>query len=153
MESTNEKFVMPSSICRICHRRLTEETSVKLGIGPVCRAEKICDEKDNKQGELFMVEAIEGFNEDIVCRRDADGIHTNVPRRITYHSPDGFEWGYGGSGPSDFALNILSIFLGQEKAWQYHQDFKWKFISTLPREGGTIRQADILSWIKEHIDA
>lgn len=28
------------------------------------------------------------------------------------HSPDGFEWGYGGSGPAQLALAILADFLG-----------------------------------------
>ena len=100
-----------------------------------------------------MVKKIEGWNEDIVCSRDADGIHTNVPRRITNHSPDGFEWGYGGSGPADFALNILSIFMGQEEAWKYHQDFKWAAVARIPHEGGIIRCADILEWIKKRQEA
>jgi len=33
-----------------------------------------------------------------------------IPRKIKHverHSPDGFEWGYGGSGPADTALSIL----------------------------------------------
>jgi len=131
-------------ICRKCKRRLTNPLSVILGIGPVCRAIHI------QQGEFeFMkVNKIENWNEDIVCSRDEDGIHTNVPRRITYHSPDGFEWGYGGSGPADFALNILSIFAGQEFAERHHQEFKFEFIAPMPYEGGTIKRDDILSWIK-----
>jgi len=131
--------------CRKCKRKLTNPLSVKLGIGPICRA------IDIKQGEFeFMkAEKIEGWNKDIICSRDENGIHTNVPQRIIYHSPDEFEWGYGGSGPSDFALNILSIFLGQELAERYHQDFKWKFIAPMPPEGGTIKQDDILKWIEE----
>ena len=28
-------------------------------------------------------------------------------KHICAHSPDGFEWGYGGSGPADTALSIL----------------------------------------------
>jgi hypothetical protein len=95
-----------------------------------------------------MVDAIPDFG-DVTCSRDYEGIHTNVPRRIIRHSPDGFEWGYGGSGPSDFALNILSVFVGQKLATQYHQDFKWEFIYNLPYEGGTIKRDDILEWIKE----
>ena len=39
-----------------------------------------------------MVEKLENFNEDIILKRDRNGIDTNVPRRIIYHSPDGFEW-------------------------------------------------------------
>jgi len=133
--------------CCVCKRRLTNPLSVKLGIGPICRA----NEKDSLQEvfEFMKVSKIENWNEDIVCTRDDSGIHTNVPCRITNHSPDGFEWGYGGSGPADFALNILSIFLGQEEAWKYHQDFKWEFIASMPHEGGTIKCEDILKWIKE----
>ena len=37
---------MPSSHCRICHKQLSNPFSVKMGIGPVCRA------KYNKQ-EVF----------------------------------------------------------------------------------------------------
>jgi hypothetical protein len=90
-----------------------------------------------------MVNAIPDFG-DVVCSRGKDGIQTNVPRRITRHSPDGFEWGYGGSGPADFALNILSVFIGQRLAYLYHQDFKWKFIAGMPHEGGTIKRETIL---------
>jgi len=97
-----------------------------------------------------MIKAIPGFG-DVFCYRDEDGIHTNVPRRLTYHSPDGFEWGYGGSGPSDFALNILSVFIGQDLAYLHHQDFKWKFIANLSWEGGTIKREDILEWIKVNV--
>jgi len=95
----------------------------------------------------MKADKIENWNEDIVCSRDEDGIHTNVPRRITQHSPDGFEWGYGGSGPADLALNILSIFAGQEFAERHHQEFKFEFIAPMPHEGGTIKCEDILSWI------
>jgi hypothetical protein len=39
-------------------------------------------------------------------RREGD-TSTNVPHLVTYHSPSGFAWGYGGSGPADLALTIL----------------------------------------------
>lgn len=49
---------------------------------------------------------------DVVCRRDPDGLKRfNVPRRHVHHSPTGMEWGYEGSGPADYALNILTAFL------------------------------------------
>jgi len=98
-----------------------------------------------------MINALADFNSDIVCSRDASGTHTNVPRRITKHSPTGFEWGYGGSGPADFALNILSVFIGQEKAESggLYQLFKQDFVMPLPQEGGTIPRAEILKWIEK----
>src|SRR5579862_9119212 len=36
---------------------------------------------------------------------------TNVPWSVVSHRPSGFEWGYGGSGPADLALNILNWFV------------------------------------------
>jgi hypothetical protein len=96
-----------------------------------------------------MVEAIKDFKEDIVCSMDASGRHVNIQQRIVRHSPTGFAWGYGGSGPADLALNILSVFIGQEAAESLYQDFKWKFIAPLPFRGGTIPRETILNWVKE----
>lgn len=45
------------------------------------------------------------------------------------HSPDGFSWGYGGSGPAQLALAILADAIGDERALAIYQDFKWKVVS------------------------
>jgi hypothetical protein len=45
------------------------------------------------------------------------------------HSPDGFNHGYGGSGPSQLALAIILKITGD--AGKY-QDFKWDVIATIP---------------------
>jgi hypothetical protein len=139
----------PSSTCRICSRRLRNSISIELGIGPVCRA-KIHFQDDEKQGVLFMVEKIDGFG-DVRFWRDESGTDTNVPHRIKCYSPTGFEWGYGGSGPTDFALNILSVFIGEEaaRANGLYQDFKWEFIAGLPHEGGTLKREDVMRWVQE----
>lgn len=44
------------------------------------------------------------------------------------HSPDGFNWGYAGSGPAQLALAILL-----EQALSHYQQFKWDVISKLPQ--------------------
>lgn len=97
-----------------------------------------------------MEEAIKDFG-DVVCSRDGNGIKTNVPRRIIRHSPDGFEWGYMGSGPSDFALNILSVYIGQKEAQGggLYQSFKLEFVAKLPTEGGTIKQKNVFRWLNK----
>lgn len=111
---------------------------------------------------------------DIVCRRSpapewmgGGSPEFNIEQRVVHHSPTGMEWGYGGSGPADFALNIMNLFLPildlvggdvvglyrgtcARDAWDLHQPFKWAFIATLPREGGTIKGDDIRAWIKEN---
>ena len=38
-------------------------------------------------------------------------VGTNVPWTVVKNSPYGFNFGYGGSGPADFALNILQAVL------------------------------------------
>jgi hypothetical protein len=51
------------------------------------------------------------------------------------HSPTGFEWGYGGSGPAQLALAILAdVFHNDQLAVRLHQDFKWMAIAPLARE-------------------
>jgi hypothetical protein len=54
------------------------------------------------------------------------------------HSPTGFEFGYGGSGPAQLALAILADCCGDELAVVYHQPFKWAVIARLPAEGGSL---------------
>ena len=51
------------------------------------------------------------------------------------HSPDGFEWGYGGSGPAQLALALLADALGDDSlALRWYQDFKWKVVAPLDRD-------------------
>jgi hypothetical protein len=101
---------------------------------------------------MKMAKAIKDFKEDIVCSRSGGGPSVNIPRRIVRHSPTGFNWGYGGSGPADLALNILSVFIGQEAAESLYQAFKWEFIAPMPYQGGTIPRETILNWVKEKKD-
>ena len=56
---------------------------------------------------------------------------TALPPRndLRDHSPDGFAWGYGGSGPSQFALAILAFLTDDKTAEALYQDFKWEFIA------------------------
>lgn len=49
------------------------------------------------------------------------------------HSPTGFSWSYGGSGPAQLALALCIEIMGVDKALNVYQDFKWKYIATLPK--------------------
>ena len=75
---------------------------------------------------------------DIVCERvDARAVLTGVPHEWVWHSPGGFEWGYGGSGPADLALNILLSATGdRDFAALQRQRFKRDLIAPLPASGG-----------------
>lgn len=91
------------------------------------------------------------LTEDIILKRTPE-VETNVPHQWIHHSPDGFEWGYGGSGPADLALNILLMAgLDKNKSWRLHQDFKWKFIATMSHEGGILKKEEINKWIESHL--
>lgn len=61
-----------------------------------------------------------------------DGEFLNPIRSQKYrnHSPDGFNWGYGGSGPAQLALAIVLKLRGKSDGYQ---DFKFKFIAGLPQ--------------------
>lgn len=54
------------------------------------------------------------------------------------HSPTGFEFGYGGSGPAQLALAILSDCCGDELAVQYHHAFKWAVIARITSPGASL---------------
>lgn len=62
-----------------------------------------------------------------------DGIDTRAlpPRNdLRDHSPDGFQFGYGGSGPSQLALAMCADALGDdEHALRVYQQFKNSFVA------------------------
>lgn len=67
------------------------------------------------------------------------------------HSPDGFEWGYGGSGPSELALALLADHLGYEPpATLYHQ-YKAQVISRLRHDGWSLGSSDIAAWLAANL--
>lgn len=80
---------------------------------------------------------------------------------IVWHSPTGFGWGYGGSGPADLALSILADTLCERpttddvrhgRAWclQRHQDYKWAAIAPLAQdEPFVIRAEEVEAWLSE----
>ena len=54
-------------------------------------------------------------------------------QKIRNHSPDGFAWGYGGSGPAQLALAILLELFPADVAEAHYQDFKFAVIAGLPQ--------------------
>lgn len=53
--------------------------------------------------------------------------------KIRNHSPDGFNWGYGGSGPAQLSLAILMKYLPVEYALELYQDFKFSVVGKWPQ--------------------
>jgi hypothetical protein len=65
-----------------------------------------------------------------------DGIRLDPSRSqaIYNHSPDGFSFGYCGSGPAQLALALLlHAGVDEDRAVILHQNFKEQFVARLPR--------------------
>jgi len=69
---------------------------------------------------------------------------------IVRHSPDGFNWGYSGSGPADTALSILTDCLGPETANVYYQEFKFDIVAGW-ENFFEITEIEIREWLKSKI--
>ena len=67
---------------------------------------------------------------------------------IERHSPDGFNWGYGGSGPADTALSILADCLGKVQAGALYQLFKRDFVAGWGDEF-SINEKEIKNWARK----
>ena len=52
--------------------------------------------------------------------------------KLRNHSPDGFNWGDGGSGSSQLALAILLEIVPEDVALKNYINFKFKYITQLP---------------------
>lgn len=61
------------------------------------------------------------------------------------HSPDGFQWGYCGSGPSQLALAILADCLGDGEALHHYQEFKQDVVSSWG-DSWTITAENVEAW-------
>jgi len=68
-------------------------------------------------------------------------------RHFERHSQDGFEFGYGGSGPADLARSILIDLFGITIADAHYMNFKWAFIAPLKENTFEIREEDINLWL------
>jgi hypothetical protein len=86
----------------------------------------------------------EGRREGHAVTVTVDGRRLNPRRDLWNHSPNGFEWGYGGSGPAQLALAILADHLDDDQeALNFYQRFKWAIIAELPGRGWRLTTLEI----------
>jgi len=70
------------------------------------------------------------------------------------HSPDGFAWGYGGSGPAQLALALLADAVDSKAAEKYYQAFKADVIAGMNQDlGWCLTGSDIITWLAERSKA
>lgn len=90
--------------------------------------------------------------------REEDGVDVRVNDRdldlegslvLRNHSPTGFEWGYGGSGPAQLALAILFDFSGDiDMSLEHYQRFKWEVVARLPKNEWRLSGAEVRAWLE-----
>lgn len=70
---------------------------------------------------------------------------------IVNHSPNGFNWGYGGSGPAQCALGILLDMTGDETvATRWYQTFKSEVIAQIPTDKKMqMSETKIREWLQQ----
>lgn len=84
----------------------------------------------------------------VVSIRDFNGTSYLTPQRSQRHrnhSPDGFNWGYGGTAPAQLALAILlDAFGSAHLAQKWYQPFKWHWVSAWGEEWEISK--DVIQW-------
>jgi hypothetical protein len=68
------------------------------------------------------------------------------------HSPTGFAWGYGGSGPAQLAFAILACVIGVKRASDPHlyQNYRRQVIERLDQKAGfAITEQSVIDWCRE----
>lgn len=100
-----------------------------------------------------MAKKYKGMRDEDICvvhvYNNADVYSLPTALNTRNHSPAGFEWGYGGSGPSQLALAILIDLIGEAGALSLYQDFKFHFIANLPHYEWEINESEIREWLSE----
>lgn len=80
-----------------------------------------------------------------------DGVSRPLPFHLAVqpHSPDGFEWGYGGSGPSQLALAMCVELLGPQEALKVYLRVKDHLIAPIQAKNWKIRAGEILEVVEQ----
>jgi len=93
----------------------------------------------------------------VVIRRAADQFRElDLRLDLAKHSPSGFNWGYGGSGPAQLALALLADFFGNPRspvadqlALSLYQDFKFRVIANLDANNWKLTRSQIAKTIRQ----
>ena len=73
-----------------------------------------------------------------------DGRPLNPRFDLYNHNPNGFEWGYGGSGPAQLALAIVADHTGDDdQALAIYQSFRFAVVAGLSENGWTLTSREI----------
>ena len=99
------------------------------------------DGRDANGGFIVKVVDADSEKEDVLSAAPS--------QKLINHSPNGFNWGYGGSGLSQLALGLLlHVTSDSHLSLRHYQQFKWEIVANLP---GTweLTETSILEWIEQ----
>ena len=81
---------------------------------------------------------------------DSEGAYSYHLPHVVRHSPDGFNWGYRGSGPADLARSILVDLAGTDPEPGTYHAFKDHFLAGLDTNcGWSIAEDEIRCWLRD----
>lgn len=109
--------------------------------GPTCKpaaVSKTYRGVRDEDGDTFVTVEQGGATRELSLRLD-----------LWNHSPTGFEWGYGGSGPAQTALAILADALDDERAVKLHQKFKFDHVARFGTRWA-ITSEEVIAWAESH---
>lgn len=92
---------------------------------------------------------IPGRNDAVRVAAVSRGTAFLLPERqdLANHSPDGFEWGYGGSGPTQLALAILSAVTDDKTALEHYRRFKDECVSRIQYDSWRLSAKAVREWL------
>ena len=94
---------------------------------------------------------IEGCRATGVVTIDGRPLDPARSQAVRNHSPDGFSWGYGGSGPSQLALAIMLELVDQHVAEGLYQQFKFDHVANWPMTDFSV-VVDFWSWFERELE-
>jgi hypothetical protein len=77
-----------------------------------------------------MIHKLSGEQETREVYLDGHRLDPRSSQKHHNHSPDGFNWGYAGSGPAQLALAIILALTGKPDGYQ---EFKFRVIAGIPQ--------------------
>jgi hypothetical protein len=70
--------------------------------------------------------------------------------KVINHSPDGFNWGYEGSGPAQLALALLLLRTDESEAVRLHQSFKTEHVTKFRKDKNFTYIYSVEKWLKKN---
>lgn len=95
----------------------------------------------------FLVEVIDSVMNAIKIQRT---LSPAPSQKLYNHSPNGFNWGYGGSGPAQLSLALLlDVTKDEERSLRHYQKFKFQVVASWPTgKPWTYTEEELLHWLE-----